>query len=1513
MKSKFKIQSLIGLTVIIFFITQVHAACVIEERWQLWDWIEYTDLIDVEFNNQDTYFINSHDVQVQINGLGTWVYPELQDSKVYTDPNITSEIVRGVSGAYQNPRVIAISFSEEIEIGDLELSLEAENKNTGKSIEKQLYVNTSLEKRESGYYLPEDAKPAYMWINNGLENISINKRVKQLLIVFADNSEDAEYQLNYLQILSYKAYRWTGEYVDYNTGFGYTRTETCLDSGEFSPNGTLWTNGAATTFSPSVKNTSIYAPIETEGLVLKDICREDNVTVGSKPGCLVDNSAPSGLGNTAIHGLADTITEWKIHYTQDAYQYYYSVLSNTTSDNEYIFKDSKEHTGVTYFAYPVHWSFDPNEENPIYTQNSSGVVERVVSNDAGGWCKHATGQDKAPCYKYAGHTLNERTNAWDVQLNTYNNVYNNADQVVYQTEYTLINILEPDSNKSLETIEGNQAFTYEFNEHGVWQVDAEITGVNGLSETVSSELFHIDLEKPYLIADQPQGVWTNQDIYLTLQAVDNHSQIDHWSYKVSTDQGESWMEHSKTLTTSFINHTFKNEGIYLIEAELTDKAGNQNTQRVGQFMIDKTPPVSTNKNPIILTDQTGKEIRNGQWINGETEIYLQLQDLYDQPYIVYQGEINEVQCSRVSEGWAKVYSAANGDDDATIHKLKADGNHCWSVNVGNLKDGHLLKDGEYQIEIYASDLAGNESLISNTMVKIDYTPPEINAVIEPEGWTNQDVTVKFDVADRQSGIASFEDEHGNELSDEIVISKNQTLKVIGVDKAGNKTEKEIPVTNIDKVKPEMRLNPKMKDWTNQSVFVNLSPQDLDPDDDYSVSGIKQWQYALSLDDGKTYGAWSENYDDRYGNYQEYWTDWTTQTFEALGLDNHTLLNTEKKIEWQKCTANWSPWSTMENTEAPLEDRRQKQESTTLSGIQSSVGELKRIDDEHYTLELPFGTKQVELSAVSENPDLIISGVVSGIGSATRIIHLTDFSEELHIETKAPLSGIEHQYIITTIIENQRTVYGTRSKYNASSQLTDSSDRGQLAGKSGTIWMADFNFDRPVTLDNATISAYQSGSDWGNMTRGDITLYYKTRSNNTWQYLTRFTQGGGGGVWQGSLTEVTAISLYYTTKGSKNYYGYIDVMDLSYHYQDNYTDFSQMPEITPPQTNTHQSLVATEKQTLYSYKIWSCLDWTDQKQTAKNEMEKVTDRQVFRYQYYTGGKVIELSDTGIYRIKTKTNDHAGNEDISVSDVYKIDKVIPYAEISAKTTATKYDSAYIEPQDEHSGVQLWNYAISSDGGESWFYESGDLTEPSALFQLEPRQSYLIKVWIKDHAGNESEEIKKFVASVKAPEIKAHDRWFFVGTEVTKEEMMNDVSAKDFDGLDITNRIHIVNFEDLDTSEVGITEIHYEVTDDNGLISQKTVLVHVIDQNGLIQTQEEQIRFISGVYLDTLQADSKWRSDGLKQQLTESIHREQPLEIYVFDEVDFDRIKQQNKELGFNPHAYQKFYEEFGNNKR
>lgn len=1501
------IGSLVLGIMAVFFVIRVQAACTMTDKWQLWEWIEYDNLIDVTFTERDTHFINTQDVQGQVNGLGTWAYPILQNSDVYTDPAVSSEAIKE-SNTHKNPRVIYLTFSEEVDVNLLDIDLIAKS-SSGKEVEKQLYIDTALKKMVDGYYLPETAAPFYVWKENIRQQIQINQKVKSFLIMFEDTTEKVDYRLNYLQIPEYKVFRWTGEYVDYDTGYGHVTTEICMDSGEFSPNGSLWSNSAITSFAPSVKNTSIYNPIEKKGTILKDICREDQVVSGSKPGCIVDNSDPSGQGNTAIHGLADHIKDWQITHTQDGYGYYYSVLSNDTSDNEYIFDNSMNHTGVTYTAYPVHWSFNSDEANPIYT-NASGKVERVVSNDAGGWCKHATGQAKAPCYKYEGHTIDSRSNAWDVQLSSYNNVYNDSDQVVYQTEYFLSDLLNPGNRKSLGIVSGNQVFNYEFKEHGVWQLDAEIMGINGLSEIISSDLFHIDLIRPFLTAEQPQGQWINKSVNVKLHANDNHSQIDYWKFRVTSDQGNSWGYQSNAITDSTAYYELIENGIYTIEATMSDKAGNQNTQQLGPFLIDQLAPKALNSSSITLLSNE-KSLTDNSWINGEDDLTLIVSSLIDQPYVVADGEPLEVQCSGIKEVWAKVYTEKDGDDDAVVTSLVQNDNGEWQCDLGNLQNNHLLEDGKYIIEVYASDKAGNEALISTTSVFVDFTPPQIIATLQPENWTNKNVKVILSAVDMQSGLSTLEDVDGNKLDKELLIDHNQELIIYATDHAGNKAEKIINVNNIDKDNPEISVVPESRDWTNQNIYVNLSPQDHNKNKIYGVSGVRRWQYALSLDDGQTYEEWSEEFDDQYGNYQEHWTDWTEKSYADCNLDKNALLETETKNQWQKCNATWSAWSEIENLDVPLEDRRQKQEISGLKEIRSSAGELKRINDHEYTLDLPFGTKTIQLSAITDNPDLIISGAISGVGTVTDILKLTDFKEVLTITTKAPISGKTQEYKITTSIKNERIVSGTLHKSDAVSQLTDPQDRGQLAGKNGTFWIADFTLPKTATITNITVSAYQSSSDWGNMSRGDITVYYKTPVQTSWQYFTRFSQGGGGGVWQGTLTDITALSLYYSTKGNQNYYGYIDAMDINYSYVDSYADFSTMPVIDPPQTNTSQAILDQSKVMLYSYKIWVCSPWTDQSQTASNEMEKVSQKTLYRYRYYTGGKVIELNETGTYTIKTVVEDNAGNEAVTKHGAYKIDKVDPYAKISAKTTATRYDSLFVEPLDDHSGVDLWRFQISEDGGTSWFYDSGELKEKSAIYQLAPRQKYLIKVWIKDVAGNEAEELYPFVASIKAPSITAHDRWFFIGDDVSETELKKDVYAKDFDENDLTERVVIKNFEDLNTSVTGTTKIIYEVTDDNGLTTNKSVHVHVIDQNEPINRLGGYIRFISKEFLNTLLENSKWKTSELKILLEDSLNRYTPISTFKFSKKELDRIKTHNQVYGFNKEAYKQFFNEFAGN--
>jgi hypothetical protein len=75
------------------------------------------------------------------------------------------------------------------------------------------------------------------------------------------------------------------------------------------------------------------------------------------------------------------------------------------------------------------------------------------------------------------------------------------------------------------------------------------------------------------------------------------------------------------------------------------------------------------------------------------------------------------------------------------------------------------------------------------------------------------------------------------------------LHAKAVDTAGNTYTTYFGPYKIDKTLPAVTFNPNSCGW-NKSVTITVSPSDN------GGSGIKQWRYAISKDNGVTYGAWS---------------------------------------------------------------------------------------------------------------------------------------------------------------------------------------------------------------------------------------------------------------------------------------------------------------------------------------------------------------------------------------------------------------------------------------------------------------------------------------------------------------------------------------------------------------------------------------------------------------------------------------------------------------------------------
>ena len=158
---------------------------------------------------------------------------------------------------------------------------------------------------------------------------------------------------------------------------------------------------------------------------------------------------------------------------------------------------------------------------------------------------------------------------------------------------------------------------------------------------------------------------------------------------------------------------------------------------------------------------------------------------------------------------------------------------------------------------------------------------------------------------------------------------------------------------------------------------------------------------------------------------------------------------------------------------------------------------------------------------------------------------------------------------------------------------------------------------------------------------------------------------------------------------------------------------------------------------------------------------------------------------------------------------------------------------------------------------------------------------------------------VLPASTAKIEAVNRYFYVNTEITKEELLSKVSATDkYDG-NITGNVNILDFANIKSDTVGEYEITFEVTNRSHKSTSKIIKVYIIDTIDT-ETKPHTIRFISKEFIDTLSPDSKWKTNNdLYVQLCDSLNkssREEAISIYNFSYEDIKEVKKGLKENGF-----------------
>ena len=173
-------------------------------------------------------------------------------------------------------------------------------------------------------------------------------------------------------------------------------------------------------------------------------------------------------------------------------------------------------------------------------------------------------------------------------------------------------------------------------------------------------------------------------------------------------------------------------------------------------------------------------------------------------------------------------------------------------------------------------------------------------------------------------------------------------------------------------------------------------------------------------------------------------------------------------------------------------------------------------------------------------------------------------------------------------------------------------------------------------------------------------------------------------------------------------------------------------------------------------------------------------------------------------------------------------------------------------------------------------------------------------------DGKQSKKFtrtitVLSASTPVINAGDRYFNKGSFVTAEMLLSTITSGDrYDG-DLTNKVAVLNMEQIAFNTVGNYELQYKVTNRSGKVVVKKVKVHILEYLTDNQADKDnKYRYIrkdcstkNDYCMEYFKEDSKWvTNDELNNQIIDSLSKdksEEAIKKYHFSQDDVERSKQ------------------------
>ena len=635
-----------------------------------------------------------------------------------------------------------------------------------------------------------------------------------------------------------------------------------------------------------------------------------------------------------------------------------------------------------------------------------------------------------------------------------------------------------------------------------------------------------------------------------------------------------------------------------------------------------------------------------------------------------------------------------------IYKYSIDG-----INYVGTKEFDNLRPGRYRVYVKAIDEATNER-IEEKEVEIENIPG-VEHTLSTTGKTNNNVDITFT---NKGNLILQVKENGvwvNKTSP-YSVDKNKKVIVRYTDGYNVGSEKEIEITNIDKVAPTVRVNKYEVGYNEIKVEAEVEDNETRKENLRIEYAVDEGSYQTSpvinnLEVERTYLV-KVKVTDEAGN----------ETIKEKGI---TTLAAPKVGEIRKSTERL----TNNNVELIVVDKNPNFK------LEYSINNLPFVEYTGGNIQIEDNYKVVfryvnQNNTAGEEKEVIVSNIDKELPEITANKEsTTEYKKEVEVELKArdnnELKKLEYAVSISSTVEPS-----TYSRVNGKVKINNVTGKYYIWAKAedsvGNIRKKVYG---PYLLDNK---------------KPEVNLVLDGTTTNKIKLKV-----------VASDPEAGIKGYYYSRDGGQSYSGLQESGIYMYTRLKNDTEYKIRVKVEDKLGNIAES----EIKTIRTAPLGNISMTIDDDSWAKKKTLSVTSDQIVgeTYSYSLDNGVNWIAITGAIShvevnkntiVKYKVSDGV-NEDISDIEVTKVDPIKPeITKLEEDVTKTKNGSItfLVEAEDkgpaaEKSGIDKYSYSID---GVNW---TADL-EPAASYtidNLKANTTYKVRLRVKDKAGNVEEK--------------------------------------------------------------------------------------------------------------------------------------------------------------------------------